>query len=406
MARKKSDKASKSKGAGGGGKVVVVALLAFIAGCAAWLVFKPSKVLVPAVVGLTEARAGELIQASGLTVVTSVKETDLPDQAGKVLLQTPPANSAVPKMSVVTIVIGKGPDGPSLPNLVGKTRSEAEDALLRLALKVQFQEAKSDSVPIGRVISHSPAAGEKVPPKGTVTLVISGGIGDIEVPDLVNMTVEEARAALEALGLALDVAEVATDDFQEGQTAYILRQEPAAGQGTSAGAKVTVFIPIAPPVGGAAPPTGGSASHAPRFEGLTVGAAKKLAAEQGVQLDLADSGDESKTVTFQDPPPGDPLSGDGSVVIRVSDSAVVPSLGGLSEAEARTRLEAAGLSVGQVKKSFGEVPGEVLDQRPSSGIEAVAGSTVDLVVADPGAPASSALAPTPTPGFTPAPWVE
>jgi beta-lactam-binding protein with PASTA domain len=340
-------------------------------------------------------------------VVTRTQDTSQPDQDGKVLAQEPASGVAVPKFSVVTLILGKGPEGLSVPNLVGKTRSEAEDELRRLGLKVEFSEAKSDGVPIGRVISHTPAAGGKVARQGTVNLVISGGVGEIVVPDLTNLTVTEAREALEKLGLTLDVAEVAQDEFRDGDPAYVLRQEPAAGQTASAGAKVTVFIPIPPPVGGAASPSGATASHAPRFEGLTLGAAKKLASEQGVVLELADSADDSKVITFQDPPPGDPLSGaNASVVVKVSDAAVIPNLSGMSEADARAKLEKVGLTVGTVKRSFGEVPDEVLDQRPSAGIEAVSGSAVDMVISDPQAAPSAAQGASATPGFTPAPWVE
>lgn len=412
MAEKKKSKGTKKKGkpssgGGGGGKIAVALLLIVIGACAGYLFLKPSRVLVPNLVGKTESEARELVESSGLSLVLESKDVDQLDQDGKVLTQQPASGTAVPRMSVVTLVMGRGPEGVAVPDLVGKTRSEAEDELVRLGFKVTFQEARSESVPIGRVVSHNPAAGQKLVRQGVVTLVVSGGEGDILIPDLTGLSVEEARAALEALGLGLQIAEVARDDFREGDPVTVLRQEPAAGQTTTAGGRVIAFVPIAPPVGGASSPSGGTASHAPRFEGMTVGAARKLADEQGVVIELADSADDSRVITFQDPPPGDPLSGpSASVVIKVSDSAVVPSLSGLSESEAKARLQKAGLSVGTLKRSYGEVSGEVLDQRPSAGIEAISGSTVDLVIADPSAPASSAQAPAATPGFTPAPWVE
>ena len=405
--KKKSGKKGAAQQSGGRGKTVAAILLLFVGACTGYLMFKPSKVLVPSLVGKTESEARQILESVGLAVAVRSQVVDQPDQDGKVLMQEPASGSSLPTMGVVSLTLGKGPDGVTLPNLVGKTRSEAEDALLRLGLKVKFETEKSPTSAVGSVIRQEPAAGAKIQPKAIVTLVISGGEGEIPVPDLTNMTVEEARSALGALGLTIQVSEVAKDDFRDGDAVYVLRQEPAAGQGVSAGDRVTVFIPVMPPVGGAASPTGGLASHAPRFEGLTVGAAKKLAADQGVALELADSASDDRVITFQDPPPGDPLAGpDGSVIVRVSDSAVVPSLSGLSEAQARAQLEKAGLSLGNVRKSYGEVTGEVLDQRPSPGIEAISGSTVDIVIADPQAAPSAAQGSTATPGFTPAPWVE
>ena len=406
---KKTNKKKVSKSEPGRGRTVVIGLLLFVAACAGYLVFKPTRVLVPALVGKTEAEAQQLAKDSGLSVVVKTQETDQADQDGKVLVQVPAAGVDVPRMSVVTITVAKGPEGVALPDLAGKTRSEAEDTLVRLGMTVAFVEKESDSVPIGRVISQDPVAGTKTQLKSKVTLTVSGGAGDIVVPDLTNMTLEEARAALESLGLTLGVAQVAQDGFREGDPAYVLRQEPAAGETLGAGSKVTIFLPIAPPVSttGTSSATTNGASHAPRFEGMTVGAAKKLAEEQGVILELADSADDSRLITFQDPPPGDPLDGpSASVVIRVSEAAIVPRLSGLNETEARTRLQQAGFSLGTVRRVRGDIAGEVIDQRPSSGIEAIAGSTVDLVVADPSAAPSSAQGPAPNSGFTPDPWAE
>ncbi len=405
---KKTNKKKQKKSEPGRGRAVVIGLLLFVAACAGYLILKPTRVLVPTLVGKTEAEATQLAKDSGLSVIVKTQETDQVEQDGKVLLQVPASGSAVPRMSVVTITVAKGPEGVALPDLTGKTRSEAEDTLVRLGMTVAFVEKESDSVPIGRVISQDPGAGKKAQLKTKVTLTVSGGVGDIVVPDLTNFTLEEARSALEQLGLTLAVAEVAQDGFREGDAAYVIRQEPSPGEALGAGAKVTIFLPIAPPVAptGTSPTTNG-ASHAPRFEGMTVGAAKKLAEEQGVILELADSAEESRVITFQDPPPGDPLNGpSASVVIRVSEAAIVPRLAGLSESDAKARLQQAGFSLGTVKRVRGEVAGEVIEQRPSSGIEAISGSTIDLVVADPQAAPSSAQGPAPNPGFTPDPWAE
>lgn len=409
MTKKTRKEKGKKKSDSGSGRAVVVGLLLFVAACSGYLLLKPSRVLVPSLVGKTEAEARELAKSSGLSVVVKVQETDQVEQDGKVLLQVPASGTAVPKMTVVTLTVAKGPEGLPLPDLVGKTRSEAEDTLVRIGMTVTFIEKESDTVPIGRVISQAPAAGAKAQPKTQVTLTISGGVGDIVVPDLTNMTLEEARQAVEALGLTLEVSQVAQEGFHEGDAAYVLRQEPSAGSSLTAGSKVTIFLPIAPPVGSGAgtPTTAGGASHAPRFEGMTVGAAKKLAEEQGVILEFADSADNSRVITFQDPPPGDPLPASSpSVVVRVSEAGVVPGLSGLSESEARVKLQKAGFTVGSVKRARGDVLGEVMDQRPSAGIEAVAGSSVDLVISDPEAPPASARGPAATPAFTPDPWAQ
>jgi len=67
---------------------------------------------------------------------------------------------------------------------------------------------------------------------------------------------------------------------------------------------------------------------------------------------------------------------------------VVPRLQGSTVEEARERLEALGLQVGEVSRvpSVDFAPGQVVEQSPAQGIELARGSVVDLMVADPSAP--------------------
>ena len=62
----------------------------------------------------------------------------------------------------------------------------------------------SDDYAEGEVCSQDPAAQTKVKEGTTVTVVISTGMETVKVPSLYGMTVDEAKKALEALGLELD----------------------------------------------------------------------------------------------------------------------------------------------------------------------------------------------------------
>jgi len=62
-----------------------------------------------------------------------------------------------------------------LPDVVGASQSDAEDALESAGFKVATQEQASDAVPAGDVISQDPSAGVTAAKGATVTLVISTG---------------------------------------------------------------------------------------------------------------------------------------------------------------------------------------------------------------------------------------
>ena len=389
--------------------MILVALL--IAGTGAYLYLKPTKVMVPNVVGMSRGEAEEALRGVKLQVDLKREVSDDPEvKPEEVLRQTPDAQTSVPQGSVVTLYVADKPVGIELPNVAGKTRSEAEDILRRLGLDVVFEEKSSNRVEIGKVISQEPKAGPSSLKKGDkVTLTISGGRGEQTVPELTELNPDFARQRLKELGLEMVVMQVAQPGFREGDPLTILRQEPAAGSKLPVGSRVTVFVPIPVPAFEQPNDPSSTTVHAPRLEGLTVAQARELAGREGVVIELAESAEDGAVITFQDPPPGDPLtSSSPSVVVRTAKSAVVPGLAGLTEKQARAEIEKADLTIGSVKKSYGPVSGEVLGQRPSAGIEVLAGSTVDLVVAEPGLSPDAAQNPdpVPTPAFTPAPWAD
>jgi beta-lactam-binding protein with PASTA domain len=408
LAKKK--KSSKSKG-NGPSKAWFILLILLLGGTGAYLYLKPTRVVVPDLVGMTRLEAETVLKGMQLQVVLRKEMSDDPSvKADQVIKQTPKAQTEVPVGGVVTLYIADTPAGLVIPDVKGKTRSEAEDVLRRLGLEVEFKEESSNKVEIGKVVSQDPLAGPSSLVKGdAVTLVISGGRGEQTVPELAELSLDFARQRLKDLGLEMVVMEVAQSGFSAGDPVTVLRQEPVAGTKLPVGSRVTVFIPIPPPrVDRPNDPTS-TTVHAPRLEGLTVAQARELAATEGVVLELVEEPEDSSVITFQDPPPGDPLpEDDPSVVVRTVKSAVVPGLAGLTESDARAEVEKAELTVGSIKKSYGPVAGEVLGQRPSAGIEVLAGSSVDLVLADPSLAPDSAQNPnpTPTPAFTPAPWVE
>lgn len=406
---KKKKKTTKTSG-GGKGPAILILLVLGVLGVVGYKQLTPSQVKVPSLLGKSQSEAEATLKKLNLRAEIQTEASNSPEAAvGEVLRQAPNAGVTLPPGSVVTIFVADQPASLDVPDVVGKTRSEAEDVLTRAGFTVSFKTARSDKVQVGRVISQAPAAGKAALAQGgNVELTVSGGKGEQVVPDLFDLTPNFARERLKEKGLELVVQQVAQAGFRQGDAVRILRQEPEAGSKVPAGSRVTVFIPIPAPRD--IPPNNPSstASHAPRFEGLTVAQARELASTKGVVIEFAESADADSVISIQEPPPGDPLKSDGVVLVRTAISSVVPGLIGLNEAEARAKIEAAGLIVGSVKRSHGERAGEVLGQSPSAGIETVAGNTVDIVVADPATQPDSAQnpAPIPTPAFTPAPWVE
>lgn len=114
-------------------------------------------------------------------------------------------NQVVKKGRVIRLLVSEGPKNTRVPDLLGKTRREAEVEINNSNLLASFSEEHHSEVPVGNVISQDPEAGKEVPEDTTVSVVVSLGPEPkyIAMPNLVGRTLEEAKKILTDNGLNL-----------------------------------------------------------------------------------------------------------------------------------------------------------------------------------------------------------
>ena len=127
-----------------------------------------------------------------------------------------------------------------VPNVVGKQVIVAKHILEDNHLRVSVSEVSNPDVPAGQVISQSPEANEQVKEQRTVHLVVSKGVGDITMPDITGMTLDQARTRLKSLGLVIGKITTASDDSKE--DGVILMQSPPGDSKVTKGATVDVTV--------------------------------------------------------------------------------------------------------------------------------------------------------------------
>lgn len=127
-----------------------------------------------------------------------------------------------------------------VPNVVGKQVSVAKNILEDKHLRVSTSEVTNTDVPAGQVISQSPGAGEKVKEQRTIHLVVSKGVGDITVPDLSGMNVEQARQRLKDLGLV--VGKITQGSVEGKPDNTIVAQSPSGDSKVSKGTTVDLVV--------------------------------------------------------------------------------------------------------------------------------------------------------------------
>jgi serine/threonine-protein kinase len=131
----------------------------------------PRLATVPVLAGTQRSVAVQQIRGRGFT--PSVEEEESAKPSGEVIRQTPNAGSQLPAGSTVSIVVSKGEAKATVPNVIGKLRADAVEALRAEGLKPTVNEAETE-VPsqVGRVTDQFPPPGSEVKPGSAVTVVV------------------------------------------------------------------------------------------------------------------------------------------------------------------------------------------------------------------------------------------
>jgi len=191
---------------------------------------------VPTVEGKPVDKARELLQKNDLTLTVTKRVYSDAVPAGSVISQDP-ADGQLPQGSAVSVVLSQGPAPRPIPKVVGKDQAVAEQRLADAGFGVSIQEAFSDSVVDGRVISVSPDAGTVTDYGTTVTLTVSKGPQQFPAPDFRGISRSAAEDLAAQYGLVLDFQTVAGTS---GSLVY--SQTPGVGSVVRYGDTITLFL--------------------------------------------------------------------------------------------------------------------------------------------------------------------
>ncbi len=194
---------------------------------------------VPNVVGMPLSQAEELI---GDNLEITTKEEESSKDAGEIISQSIEADTEVEKGRTIILTVSSGEKKSSIPNVVGDSQATATKTLKNLGFRVKVESEYSSSVTAGYVISQSPSGGINAAKGTTVTIVVSKGNNQVEVPYLKYCTQSEAKQELSKRGLKLgSVSKEYNDDVEAG---YVIRQSITSGKRVSKGTAVGIVISL------------------------------------------------------------------------------------------------------------------------------------------------------------------
>lgn len=173
------------------------------------------EIIVPDVSGMNESDAQKKLADEGFTKIKSDYQYDDNVPEGDVISTTPPAASKATAETEIKMIVSKGAEKKSVPNVVGSTEEEAQAAITEAGLTVgSVTREYNNSVEEGRVISQSPEKGKKVAAGTGISLVISDGEKPPEqtvVPPVTNNSLENAKKLLKNAGLQIGNVSYNTD---------------------------------------------------------------------------------------------------------------------------------------------------------------------------------------------------
>lgn len=153
-------------------------------------------VKVPDLKGKTPTEAETILEELNLAYRTGEQRFDDTVEEGKICSQDPEAGKEVAEETKITLIISKGKETFEVPNVKGKSRTDAEALILEHFQVAYANDQYSSTVPEGNVIDQDKTG--KYPQGETITLTISKG--PLKIPSVVNMYKDDAEATLNGLG--------------------------------------------------------------------------------------------------------------------------------------------------------------------------------------------------------------
>lgn len=284
-----------------------------------------------------------------------------------------------PEKRLVPTVVG-------LPLQVAQTKIQEEGFTPNVVYE-------NNSAPKNNVIGQSPLGGASVDSSATVTLTVSEGPAQVEIPSVVELSREEAIKTLRQAHLK--VARVLNENSGSIPKGEATRTDPLTGTPLPAGSGVTLYISSGP-----------APLSVPYVIGDKVGTAETALSKFRVTVqEQQSSAQKPGRVISQTPPAGTSLTPGSPVTITAATappkttttntnttnttnttttaaSVGVPLVVGDTPAEARAAINVKGLKVTQTTQITPDASqaGRIVSQAPNAGRKVLEGSTVAIAI--------------------------
>jgi serine/threonine-protein kinase len=194
---------------------------------------------VPNVVGLTYTDGYSQLTAQSLLVSKASEPSDT--VAIDTIIRTdPPAGTSVGDRQVITVYVSAGANTVKVPSLAGLSETEAAGVLATMKLTLgTITQGNSATVAAGKVVETLPALNSEVAEGSAVNLIISNG--KVMVPDVRNLDISDARAAMSSPAVGLPVSIATREECTGAQGTIVVEQSIKPGVANQ-GSAVILYV--------------------------------------------------------------------------------------------------------------------------------------------------------------------
>lgn len=201
------------------------------------------EIIVPDVSGMSEDEAQGKLTDAGFKPISEFQYDDNVAE-GNVISTTPAANSKAAKDTQIKMIVSKGAQKKTVPDVRGKSEADARSEIQAAGLTVGSTSTQhDDSVAKGNVISQSVTPGKKVSAGTAVNLVLSSGSDKVSIQNFAGKDEEELLSWASQNGLnASKQKDEYSSNYEEGT---IISMSPASGS-VSKGSTITYVLSRGP----------------------------------------------------------------------------------------------------------------------------------------------------------------
>ena len=268
--------------------LIVLVVLGLVVAVGGWWLGAGRYTSAPSLLGAARATAAQRADQGGFDIRWAAAQFSESVPKNHVLSQDPQPGGRIVTHGTITVVLSKGPERYTIPNLAGHDATAAANQLRGMHLAVSTTRKYSDSVPANEVIAVSPKPGTVVRRGAPVTLTVSKGKAPVHVPDVRGEDTATAQSDLAGAGLGtVTVKQKQSDSIPQGQ---VISQSIAPGTGVATNTPITITVSTGPPQ-----------VQVPDVTGMKLKDAKRKLEKAGFQVDAIGVPRDDGTVRAQSP---------------------------------------------------------------------------------------------------------